>query len=297
MKRIVLTSIIAALLCAGCVDDRSGELADLQEQVGGMEVRLASPPPSVDAWYPPYSREPVLLVKMYALGTALTGTALNFFEGDSANASGQFGRFKTAYSEAATLVPEWQEAYPTAPVDALERALQTANPAEVSDALMTLGHVCHNCHLQNMVEVYQAYHWGDFSELTVSDPVTGENAVFSEFMHRVEQPFVGIGISIEEGQTENAKKYFDAFNSRFQALKLVCDECHETDREYFVDNEVQQTIDDLGRHLNATPPDPRRAGNLLAEIGQESCRKCHLVHVPAAYAKATRKGTRSQSPE
>lgn len=297
MKSFVLTSIIVAFLCVGCTDDRSEELAAVQKRVSELEARLAPPPPSVDALYPPNSREPVLLMKMYAMSTALTGAAVDFFEGDSANTVIRFEKFKTEYGDLSGLVPEWQERYPTAPVDALEKAFQTGNPAEVSDALTAMGAVCNDCHIQNMAKTHQAYHWGNFAGLTVQDPITGEDAAFPEFMHLVEQPFVGIGLSIEEGQLENAQRYFENFNSRFQALGLVCDECHETDREYFVDNEVQQTIDDVGRRLSATPPDLGRARNLLREVGLESCRKCHLVHVPAAFAKLRWEDRKRQSPE
>jgi len=45
------------------------------------------------------------------------------------------------------------------------------------------GEICYNCHSNFMVKVQLKYHWRDFSELEVDDPVSGENIMFTHFKH------------------------------------------------------------------------------------------------------------------
>jgi hypothetical protein len=45
-------------------------------------------------------------------------------------------------------------------------------------------------------------------------------------------------------------------------------------------------VDRLGTVLRGASPEPEAVAELGLGIGTESCHKCHLVHVPAAYAKA-----------
>ena len=45
-------------------------------------------------------------------------------------------------------------------------------------------------------------------------------------------------------------------------------------------------VDKLGQALKASSPDAKAIGELSAAIGNEICMKCHLVHIPAASAKA-----------
>ncbi|NIS61895.1 MAG: hypothetical protein GTO13_14710 [Proteobacteria bacterium] len=97
--------------------------------------------------------------------------------------------------------------------------------------------------------------------------------------------FAGIRVDIEQGQRENAQKQFQGFNARFQALKETCENCHDTESKYYVDEGVQALLDKLGQALAGSSVDPKVVGTLSQGIGMESCLKCHLVHIPAAYAK------------
>lgn len=86
---------------------------------------------------------------------------------------------------------------------------------------------------------------------------------------------------------DNARKNFQAFSARFKALPTNgCVNCHATPRTYFVDASIQGMVDQLGKAVAATPPDAKAIEQLSGAIGNESCLKCHLVHLPAANRKA-----------
>ena len=155
-----------------------------------------------------------------------------------------------------------------------------------SDVRLQYHGVCHDCHQVNLPKVQQLRHWDDFSMITVTDPRSNRDLKFSEFMMGLDMAYTGIGIGLEEGSVEAARESFGAFNQAMGTLRETCSACHTTERAYFVDKSVQASIDALGLALKAPKPDAGTIGGLMMQIGQESCGKCHLVHVPAAYAQS-----------
>lgn len=95
----------------------------------------------------------------------------------------------------------------------------------------------------------------------------------------------GIGIDLQQGQVENAKLQFQAFNARFQTFKETCQECHSTERTYYVDDETQAMINKLGEELDKPDINMEKVGRLTQGIGMGSCMPCHHVHTPAFGAR------------
>ncbi len=75
-------------------------------------------------------------------------------------------------------------------------------------------------------------------------------------------------------------------NGPIQAVKETCAECHDTERKYYIDTEIESMIDSIGTVLQNPSVDAGKVQALGQGIGQESCFKCHLVHLPAAMARA-----------
>jgi hypothetical protein len=138
--------------------------------------------------------------------------------------------------------------------------------------------------MDNMSRVQQKYHWRSFSEVGLTDPPTGGDTDFRQFMLYLASSFEGISVDLEENQVQNALRSHAAFQSRFKALAQSCEACHETERKYYVDANMQSLVKQLGEAMTRIPPDTKRAGELSREIGTESCLKCHRVHMPAALA-------------
>jgi hypothetical protein len=67
-------------------------------------------------------------------------------------------------------------------------------------------------------------------------------------------------------------------------LRGSCQGCHEKESRYFVDREMQDTVEELGEAFRSRTVVADAVMALAQKIGRESCSKCHLVHVPAALA-------------
>jgi cytochrome c556 len=241
-------------------------------------------PASLDNYYPPKVPQPQYLLDMIGLAESFMGIVCDLFDEDLPNARANFEQFKVQYETVAAMVPEWQEAYPAAPVEALGRALQAGDPAAVMAAVDEVGAVCHNCHLGTMVAAQQKYRWDKFSDISAVDPLAQEDVEFAQLMRRMEVSMVGIGMNLKRGQTENALKHLHGFEARFRTVSETCWNCHESERTYFTDPSIFDRIEKLKIALAEPNVDGAAAGALLQEIGQESCSKCHLVHLPAAYS-------------
>lgn len=279
-------SVGLLVLVIGCVADRSEEITQLKQEIADLEALLGPPPSSLDSLYPPRSKAPVFQIGMFEMGTPFAGIVIDMQRGDRERARAHFERFKAQYVEASRMVPEWEQAYPMEPVEELGALLRAGKQERVMSAFGNVARVCHDCHVVNMPKVQQKYHWEDFSGIDVTDPVAQEEVGFDRFMSRLEVSFQGIGIDLEQGRVDEALKHFGAFRERFQAMKETCEVCHDTERAYFVDANVQGLVDNLGATLRSASPDPKMVGALSQEIGTESCLKCHWVHIPATYTRA-----------
>lgn len=265
--------------------DSDGQQAKKSGQ--GPDRSLIGPPPSsLDALYPPKAEAPLFQIKMMELNAAMTGIAVDLMEEDADHAVANFKRFATLYRDVSALVPEWKGRFPMKPVDDLGASLSKGEPAKVMASIQKVGAVCHSCHLDNMVRVQQRFHWPEFHTITVHDPVSDSDVEYAQFMQFLNASLVGIGNDLQQGQRENSLKNFEGFRARFMALREGCMACHDTERKYYVDEEIEGMVNALGEALRSSRPDSARIQTLSMNIGRENCVKCHLVHMPAALAKA-----------
>ena len=193
-------------------------------------------------------------------------------------------RSKTEYGKVSKMVPEWKSLFPMAPVNGLGSALES-DPARVMPAIEPMGQVCTHCHQVYQPKAFFKYHWGDFHAITVSDPLSKQQTGFAQLMLFLEVNFAGIETNLRQGQYDNARKQFQGFRVRFNTMAETCMHCHDTERHYYIDKNIQDMIDRLDHALQANPVDAKQIEILSQGIGTESCFKCHLVHVPAAAAQ------------
>jgi len=241
-------------------------------------------PASLHAYFPPASPAPLFLLAMHKMNTPLSGLVADLFEHDAAGMQANYLDFKLAYTEAAALVPEWKDQFPQAPVDELGAALPSGDPARVMPAVEKLAGTCHSCHVKNMVPVQQKYSWPSFKGISLHDPITKEDMDFVRLMVFLNTNFSAVETSLKQGQPENARSNWQAFRARFGVLRESCEACHDSPRTYFVDPGMEARLEQMTQALAATTIDQAAVAGLGQSIGQESCRGCHLVHVPAAYS-------------
>jgi cytochrome c556 len=287
MKKYAL-AVVALALTAVAVFDRFAS-ADLNAP--RVEFGI---PASLDSLYPPKAPAPLFLIGKIEMATRMSGIVGDLSENDFANAQKGYETFRKQYLEVSQMVPEWRESFPLGPVDELGAAMKAGDQPRVMAAFQAVGVVCHTCHLQNMAPVQQKYHWGDFSSLSLTDPVTGQEVSFAQLMMFIEFSMSGVAVDVEQGQKENARKQLQDFKTRFATMKESCEACHDSERKYFVDASITGMVDQLDAQLSQPTLDPKAIGDLLHGIGQESCSKCHLVHIPAAYAPGRLAGSHGE---
>ena len=252
---------------------------------GGGGVTPNALPASLDSFYPPKAGQPLYLLNMLAMDNLFLGIAVDVMEDDLQGARGNYEEFKSRYLETLEMIPEWREYFLSEPVEKLGTELKEGDKGKVMSAFGEVGKICHECHISNMVKVQQKYHWGDFGGISVKDPLSKELTDYSTFKQYLATSMAGISVNLRQGQTENARRQFAGFKERFQALKTVCLNCHDQERRYFIDDSVTSLLDELGQTLDKQPVDLEAVMGFIQGIGRESCAKCHLVHVPAAFAE------------
>jgi len=253
----------------------------------GSFLSFNLPPSSLDSLYPPKAKQPVYLIRMLDLAGLFTGIVVDLLEGDLPNVWPSFEKFKEEYEGVSKLVPEWEAIFPIGPVEELGKALQAKERGGIMASYEKVGNICHSCHVQHMAAVQFKYHWQDFRKIKVRDPLTGEEIDFVQMKRNLNLSFTGATHNLKQGQMERAEKNLRAFQARFQSLKDTCQECHGTsERTYYVDDSIQQTIKNLIKSLTTDPPNQKEITNQVMTIGTESCFKCHLVHIPASSVKS-----------
>jgi len=253
---------------------------------GAGRGRADTLPETLNAFYPPVAGQPIYLTKMLDLETSFSGIVVDLMEDDIAGARGSFDGFVGRYREVAGIVPEWKGKYPEQPLKELGAALAAGDRKRAMNAFVEVGGVCHRCHVEAMVPVQQKYHWGDFSAIAVKDPLSGAATGYPQFKQYLAANLAGITVDLRQGQADNARRQFQGFQARFQALADSCQGCHEKKSMYYVDREVQDTMDEIGKAFTSRTVAADMVIALTQQIGRESCFKCHLVHLPAAFAGA-----------
>ena len=283
IHRLLCLMIFGVLL--GCNSSNQSEIDGLNQQVAKLDHLFGPLPASLDNFYPPRAEAPVYFLRMLDLNNSIAGTMVDVLSNDMENARTNFGRFKANYNEMSQMVPEWTSLFPAEPLSELENALASGDPGKIMPAFEGVGAVCEACHVSQMSKTYIKYHWPDFESFQFPDPFGKGDIGYHQLMMYLNLGLVGIGNELAQGQNDKAIEQFNGFNTSFQALKGTCGLCHETDRTYFVDQKIQSLIDNLGQVVASPEVDMQKVMELSHAIGEESCGKCHMVHMTSFTTK------------
>ena len=239
-------------------------------------------PQSLDLYYIETPGVPFeYLREMYELGESMMGIPVNLAQGDFQNAGNSFNEFSECYDYSSKMVPEWQRYYNQKAVDELGRALAECDQDAIGIAMGDVGETCSDCHLDTMTPVYYKYYWGDFREVKIQTPA-GPLPWKQAKMNYLLMGFDGIGVNIKEDDQADAQQSFELFDSMFDNMTDACLECHYSVPKYYVSEDIQWMIDDMGEKIDAG--ELAEANGLRYGIG-DSCHRCHIVHIPPQYAK------------
>jgi len=73
----------------------------------------------------------------------------------------------------------------------------------------------------------------------------------------------------------------------FDNMNSTCSTCHTSSRKYYVSEDIRAMIDTMGEKINSG--NLAEAEGLRMGIGMESCYACHVLHMPAQFAKTRTK--------
>lgn len=246
---------------------------------------LPQPPASLDQFYPPVADGPLYMFRMMDLNNLFVGVINDVMTNDLENAMAGLENFRKEYADISNLIPEWKDYYPAEPLEIFSQAARAGDPGQLMPAVEELGKVCHRCHVSTMTPVKYKYHWGDFASIAMEDPFRGGSMDYKALMQYLNAGLAGIGNELSQDQAQGAMGQYQVFNVAFQLMKGTCRQCHQLEREYYVDQGVQTMIDRLGVVLSSTEINRDEVGDYIAAIGTESCFNCHLVHLPASLTK------------
>lgn len=299
MKKLIFLGVgigllfLLFLLAGGCASNQA-ELDKLRAEnqklaAANQQLKdIAGPlPASLDNYFPPKAPAPVYLLEMFNLAAPVESIMGDLQQGDLAGVKANYQAFKAQYVKMSKMVPEWTSLFPMGPVDDLGKAIDSGDPSKIGPAFGPVGAVCGNCHLLNQVKAFQKYHWLDFEIIKITDPLSNKSLALRDYMQQMGGIFTAISNDLNQGQLDNARKDFQAFSATFKALPQGCVACHTTPRTYFVDASVLAMVDQLGKELTTATPDAKKIAELSGAIGNESCMKCHFVHIPSQNRKAT----------
>ena len=269
---IAITIIIGGIaVCVVSTDDD-------KTSVDANKMKGNNLPHSLDQYY---NEDKEYLIEMYKLGESMMGIPVNLGQGDFPNAIVSFNEFSECYEYSSEMVPEWKKYYDQKAVKKLGNALETGEPDAINKAMGKVGETCSECHLDTMTPVYNKYYWNDFRDVMIETP-DGPMPWKQAKMYYLLMGFDGIGVNIKESDQDGAEQSFELFDSMFDNMTNKCSACHISEPKYFVSEDIQTMIDDMG--TNIINEEYGAANGLRYAIG-DSCHKCHIIHIPPQYAK------------
>lgn len=240
-------------------------------------------PSSIDQYYK--SQPPVYLISMFELGAAMMGIGVNVQQGDMVNAKKSYDDFSKKFKDSSEMVPEWKKYYDQETVQKIGTSLDLGNVPAVFENIGKLGEGCAKCHMEKMPQVWNKYNWNDFGKLTLKTPNPAEPVLPfpAAKIKYLAAGFDGIGVNIKNNNQKGAQESFGLFKTMFDNMNSTCSSCHVSPRTYYVSADIQAMIKLMGEKINSG--NLSEAEGLRMGVGMESCYKCHVLHMPAQFAK------------
>lgn len=273
--KLLIAVVLIAIAASGCLKE-----TEISEEVSTPKYQEL--PGSLAQYYE--TKPSPYLINMFELSESMVGITVNIQQGDMENASEYYNQFSQNYDHSAGMVPEWQGYYNLDAVDEIGTALETDNISAVFEAIGKVGASCTGCHIENNPAVWNKYNWNDFRDLKMDTPQGPLQWIHAKNMFLL-TGYDGIGINIKQGNPSSANQSFSLFKSMFDNMSETCTSCHTSERRYYVSEDVQTMIDEMGDKIKAGDSTNMSAADGIRQgIGME-CYGCHVLHMPAQYAK------------
>ena len=279
MKNRLIIAVAVVLIISGLlVVSGKNAKTESPNSISSMARPL---PDSLDKWFEtktPWG-QPLYLSKMFELGGPMMGILANVQQDDMANAKISYQIFKKEYENSSKMVPEWRGYYDPDAVDKVGKAFDTGDKNQILASMDTVFQTCAECHKETKTKVFAKYNWKDLRDVKMKtvNPEQPE-APWSEAKAKyLVTGFDGAIANARENQQEATNKSFQQFKTMFVYMKEACKSCHDTERKYYVSDDVMALIDKTEGEISNG--DLNSASNTLQQIGG-ACFDCHQTHEP-----------------
>jgi len=224
------------------------------------------------------------------MGAATTAALRNNNNPEQAKAA--LKSFREQQAKVAAMVPSWRGHFPVGPIDELTNAVSAKNAVAARREIVSrIEKTCTTCHARFMFPVQARYRWGDFSSAVVQTD-QGE-LTFHQLMLDLASGLGAVRGDVAAGQIKEALAAYGMLRERFVTMELLCGNCHEQPRQYFVDSNVKGRLLKMGGLLRRGVTRTAEYAPLFNDINEMSCLPCHQVHMPAAFLQmASQRGKR-----
>lgn len=191
--------------------------------------------------------------------------------------------FREQHNKVSTMVPSWKAQFRGSIIDELESAVAARADLATRRRIVTrIERSCTACHARYMFPVQARYRWGDFSIATVPTD-KGDSMSFHQVMLDLANGIGAVRGDVEAGQIPAAQTAYKQLMERFGVMELLCVNCHDQPRQYFIDSSVKSRLYKVGGLLRRGEKHAAEYTALFNEVSQMSCLPCHQVHMPAAF--------------
>ncbi len=275
--------LLSAILLSGCItknidkstDTDQEDPPEIDELPIDIEERFI--PGSFDKYYKTQPSE--YLLKMNELSSSMENVVIDLQDENISSANKSFNIFSEKYINSSKMIGDWERYYDTGEIDDLGKAIHSGNISEAFEIMDNVRDACTDCHREIRYVIWAMYDWKDFQDVKMNTTDTNKSLVSwtTAKTKYLLLGFEGIGIGIKKGQKEETAKSFKLFKNMFLNMKDACNSCHNTERKYYVNENVMSMIDAMDKEISTGNPD--EAEKIRLEIGNE-CHKCHIIHEP-----------------
>lgn len=219
---------------------------------------------------------------MLELGMRMGAATTAALRDDPKRALAALKSFREQHDKVAALVPSWRAQFRGAAIDELESAVAAKADLATRRKLVTrIEKSCTACHARYMFPVQALYRWGSFAAATV--PSDKGSLSLHQVMLDLANNIGAVRGDLEAGQLAEASAAYKQLMERFGMMELLCANCHDQPRQYFIDATVKARLFKVGGLLRRGETRAAEYTALFNDVNEMSCLPCHQVHMPAAF--------------
>ena len=285
LSLLYMTSVEAAQPADPGIQDESAQeggtpvtnVDHVQTFESGLDVVL--PPESLAKWYKPLNKRQVWLHSMFKLRQSMQAIDYYLGKNDAEMLRKWAGILQSTYAKLPEMVPEWRNATRQHISVSLQTAAQDGDFKKVAKERKRLQKFCDACHQQWQPLVTALYRSPDYSNVMVTDSLSGETLTFPKMMQKISTTLGLLKIKREDGFIEEARESADLLEDELQDLAGSCSNCHRDNvsTERILGPDLASEFQSLRKAL-VEPHDPKISGKHLGAIGFTVCGRCHSVH-------------------